>query len=313
MKKPLSFFLILVLSVFLYGENTTEMLKNIGYEYSDDILFDKQPDSEHPASGAPLSYFTRLEQLSLCEGGVSLSGSTGLIELPTAFISSHGFFNANSHILYTDSNFSMQNTRYSSEKLEFVTNLNYGFRRNAECGFNVINVKNDIVSTLSNFNYRVRKDFVTFNIKWSTPYKGKAVAFGAQYTNLTNEEQLLMDYMDLEKMNGVYVTMSDQVSPRLFTTFTLKNTFVRSVNIPPIHIEKQDLTIAGAGIEYRWGYTSLLAECKKLWGDYINGSNDFAFNAGVRYRHYRITWDFAAVNLNNGSDAIYTGGVGYTF
>ena len=311
MKKLIVLYIISMFIFPLFASEADEMMNKIGYKFKDELNGNNNESTR--VDDYPITYFSKLEQLSMCEGGLSLSGNTGLIELPSAFIVSHNYYNIGTHLLYTNNYFNMQNTRFKSKKWEAVTHLNYGFRRNAECGLNIINVKNDIKGELTNYFYRIRKDFVTFNIKWSTPFKGKAVAFGIQYTNLTNEEQLLMDYMDLEKMNGYYVSISDQVSPRLFTTFVLKNTFIRSVDIPPIKLDRTDLTIAGAGIEYRWGYTSILAEAKKLYGTYINDGNDFSINVGARYRHWRTTLDFMVVNLNNGSDAVYTGGLVYSF
>ncbi|MDD2714648.1 MAG: hypothetical protein PHW04_02010 [Candidatus Wallbacteria bacterium] len=310
MKKIIIFFVFFNFAC-AFAEQVDDALQQIGYSYKDEILNKQKPPADDEQY--PVSYFSRLAELSLGDGGLCLSGCTGLIELPTAFIASHGYCNVAGHMLYSDGDFNLQGAAYQSKKWEYIGSLNYGVRKNTECGVNFISVNNDISSIPANVNYSIRKEFATFHFKLATPYKGKAVAFGGQYTNLSNEDQLLMDYMDLEKMNGYYIAISDQVSPRLFTNFSLKNTFIRSTDIPPIHIERQDLAIAGAGLEYRLGYTSLLAEAKQLWGNYINDDNNLAFNCGARYRHSRISLDFAALNLFNGSDAIYSGGMTYTF
>ncbi|MDD5089775.1 MAG: hypothetical protein PHQ23_02565, partial [Candidatus Wallbacteria bacterium] len=185
MRKVAAFLLMMCAVFSLPAEDVDGVMKKIGYSFEEDLL-GKDPPREQ-IEEYPISYFSRLEQLSLCEGGLTLSGNTGLIEIPSAFINSNGYFNTGGHVQHTDSNFNMQGTRYKSKKWEYIGHLNYGFRRNAECGVNVVSVKNSITSSLTNVHYVIRKDFATFNIKWTTPYKGKAVAFGAQVTNLSNE------------------------------------------------------------------------------------------------------------------------------
>lgn len=302
------FVFMLFIGVFLYSDDF-DIMHDIGY--SDDVFEINNTGRTYDKDGDLTPYsITSLERLSLCEGGLTLSGNTGLIELPSAFIVSDGYYNTGFHFTYTNADILFKDNIIRSKKWESIVHINWGVTQNTECGLNLVHIKNNL-SGIN--NYDLRHNFATFNVKWSIPYKGKAVAFGVQFTNLTDEEQILLDYMDLERMNGYYIAISDQVSPRLFTNLTIKNTFIRSVNLPPIKMDRQDLIIAGAGFEYRWGYTSLLGEIKKIYGEYINDSNDVAMNVGIRYRYFRVAFDMGLVNINNGSDAVYTFGFNYNF
>lgn len=250
-------------------------------------------------------------------GGLDLGGSTGMIDLPTAFTHKPEHTTFSAKFLYARGSFMTREDTFNRNKSIYFVQLLHGLSRNAEIGLSQTRLNSEletITGTTGFRNYSPSAVLNTLSMKFAFFQESLQVAIGGHVTDLAAEDQILVDINDNERLNDVYIALSEDFGPKLLGHIVVRNSFFRGSDNRVLMASNDNTLTAGIGLEYNHNreYT-LIAEAKKVYSDYVVRPDDLALNLGIRYEGTRLLFDANIHGLNDNSTTSYSYGVGYRF
>lgn len=213
--------------------------------------------------------------------GATLSGSSGLISIPTPdFQTRKAAFSYRKG--YVKSSIFSNNKKINLEKDEFFASLRANIKPNLEVSASRLKYIRASNPTINGLNFE--KDHYGFGLKYSTHLAEHDMCIGFNFTPMTAEELNLADIEQIENLRNAYITMSEKIGENFFgylglsAAFTKKQTidfgggFVQKLN-------RKEMVIGSVGLEYQLGQSAaVFGEAK--FGNY----RDIFKQDSVRHR-----------------------------
>lgn len=249
--------------------------------------------------------------------GMSLSGSTGLVTIPTpnfrsvtkASVSFKGDISRHSSTLATST--------YNVFKLERYVSLSYFITKNLELSLNHLRFDRSSSPYLAELNYT--EDPTGFGLKYSTHSGQKDFCFGFNFAPLSAAELNRTDLTQIENLRSVYFSTSETISKTLEGYLSLKESFTEKQKIlfsdgSEFRVNRKEFLIGSLGLEYSpSNVLSLFLETQFFnYRDFYRKNSDrHSFNAGIRIGKEPFQLELLGVSLSVNPRALLGATIGF--
>jgi hypothetical protein len=221
--------------------------------------------------------------------GTTLSGTTGLISIPTPDIQEDRTTILTYKGGITKRDLTFNRTRYRLSKNEHFTGLAYQAKPNLELTVLNLRYERSADPYLAGLSYY--EDSTTFGMKYSTHNAEQDMCMGFSFAPMDAYELNRADLSQIENLRHAYLTVSEKLAKALYGYLNLKYCFTDKQKIDLglgqiMTLEPKQFLISGIGLEYAWkDSVSLFCEGKFAnYRDlYMEDSTRASFNAGVRF------------------------------
>ncbi len=236
--------------------------------------------------------------------GLTLSGTSGLITIPTADFQEDRTAILSYKYGLTKQEAMFNNTKYDIEKNEHFGAVAINIERNLEFSVNYLKYKRSSEPALAGLNYW--EDATAFGLKYSTHNGPQDFCFGVNYAPMTAEEMNKADLWQLEHLRSVYMTVTEDVNDSIRGYIHLKTTSTDDQKLDlgngqQIKIDRKDFLTSGLGLEYTTSPNFALI----LEGQFFNyrdifkdDSTRFSLNGGMRFGSQNLSIEVAGLSLN---------------
>lgn len=279
-----------------------------------EILNESFPEYQRPSVKSATIASGSFHNMS---SGTDFSGSTGLIELPTAFVHRPEYTTISGKYLFARGSFRTRGDTFNREKSSYLVQGLHGLGKNTEIGLGQTRLSSDmetLTGTTGLKQYRADTVLNTLSLKCSFGVGNLLVALGGNASDISAEDQILIDVMDNERLNSVYVAISEDFGSKLLAHFVVRNSFFRGSQNRVFMTTNDNTISAGMGLEYHHNKEFvLISELKKTYSEYLSRPDDMNFNVGIRFEGDRMLVDMGVLALNDSSSTSYYYGLGYRF
>ncbi len=272
------------------------------------------------SAGEKFSWLAALLLVFLCPGllaalgqpgGVTLSGSSGLLTLPTPD-SRSGVYGFGCKVNQARGNASFEGRAIDLEKDETILSGHWKYDEEIELSLSYLSYDRVSIPELSG---SARHTGIGVKI---TPKEGEAdFCYGFNYTPMNTFESMLADIEQIESLRNVYATFADTLSANMTGYLNLSAAFAGKQKIvfsdgSRRDVDRNDIYTGTLGIEWamRSGF-SAIAEWKI--GHYREMMSEdtvrYRFHGGFRFSGERYGIEISAYNLNDPDPVLGAGGV----
>ncbi len=221
--------------------------------------------------------------------GTTLSGTTGLISIPTPEIQEDRTAIVTYKGGITKRDLTLNRTRYRLSKNEHFTGLVYQAKPNLELSVLNLRYERSADPLLAGLTYN--EDSTTFGMKYSTHNAEQDLCMGFSFAPMDAYELNRADLSQIENLRHVYLTISEKLAKAFYGYLNLKYCFTDKQKIDlglgqTLTLEPKQFLVSGVGLEYAWN-DSVSLFCEGKFANYRDlykdDSTRASFNAGVRF------------------------------
>lgn len=237
---------------------------------------------------------------------ISLSGSTGLLTIPTPDINS----NVKLGITYkggiSKNDLTINNQNYRCSKNEHFTGVFYNIKPNLE--FSTIHLRSNRSINPYLAQLKFEENYTGFGIKYSTKNFEQDICAGFIFAPMSSEEISRADLTQIELLRCIYITLSEEIFKNIYGYLHLKESFTKNQKIildnnVKLHRDVKNFLTSGIGLEYapKGKFYSVFLEAKftNYRDIFKDDATRFTLNAGIRLGNDKVNAEFYGVSLQN--------------
>ncbi|NLI75648.1 MAG: hypothetical protein GX442_04300 [Candidatus Riflebacteria bacterium] len=249
--------------------------------------------------------------------GTTLSGTSGLITIPTPDFQDERKVSATYKGGLTKRDVTFNNTRYRTTKAEHFTGAAWNVKENLE--LSVLNLRYDRSSSpnLPGLNYY--EDATTFGLKYSAHNNEQDLCMGVSFAPMDALEMNRADLFQIEHLRNVYLTVSEEIASSCYGYLSLKDCFTDKQKVDLgrgqiVEMSPKQFLVSGVGLEYCWN-ESVSLFCEGKFSNYRDLFNEdatrFSLNAGLRFGFKNAQAEILGMSLDSDPFTYFGGSIGF--
>jgi len=249
--------------------------------------------------------------------GTTLSGSSGLLTIPTPDFQEDRQVSLTYTGGISKGDLTLGTGSYRISKDEHFTGLAWNVKPNLELTAMNLRYERSSDPALAGLNYR--EDATTFGMKYSTQNGDQDFCMGFSYAPMSAAQLNNADLMQVETLRNAYMTVTEEIASGFYGHLNLKESFTDKQKIDlgngqTFKMNPKQFLVSGIGLEY------VLKDAASIFceGKFYNyrdlfreGSDQFSFNAGLRFGLRNIQLEVLGFSLNQNPVTYLGGSVGF--
>ena len=248
--------------------------------------------------------------------GTTLSGSAGLITIPTPGYKKEHSVGVGYKTSTTTGNMLVAGKSYRVEKDEYIAGIHYNLQDNLELSVNNLHYERSSEPALTGID--TKKDHPAFGMKYTATNDKNDFCVGFNFSPMSAKELNLADIEQIENMRQVYFTMAEKIRTNFTGYMNLSSVFTQNQEIDlgtgiKQKINRKDILLGGIGLEYKLGgNASVFGEAK--FGNYRDfdyfkdNSVRHRIHAGARVGTENAQLELIGLNVTDGDPTFVIGG-----
>lgn len=248
--------------------------------------------------------------------GTTLSGSAGLITIPTPGYKKEHSVGVAYKTSTTTGNMLVAGKSYRVEKDEYIAGIHYNLQDNLELSVNNLHYERSSEPALTGID--TKKDHPAFGMKYTATNDKNDFCVGFNFSPMSAKELNLADIEQIENMRQVYFTMAEKIRTNFTGYMNLSSVFTQNQEIDlgtgiKQKINRKDILLGGIGLEYKLGgNASVFGEAK--FGNYRDfdyfkdNSVRHRIHAGARVGTENAQLELIGLNVTDGDPTFVIGG-----